>query len=78
MSSDSRNNTEKQRDKILEKYGLRYTGADDLSDVASDMAADAKILQDLAKKLSDTEDDDRDDDDDDDRGDRGDREDRDR
>lgn len=73
--SDDRNNDEKQRDKILTKYGLRYTGADDLMDVAGDMAADAKILKELAKRLSDSEDDDRDDDD---RDDRDDREERDR
>jgi hypothetical protein len=76
MSSDDRNNTEKQRDKILEKYGLRYTGAEDLSDVAGDMATDAKILKEIAKRLSDNDDDDRDDDDDD-RDERGRRDDRD-
>lgn len=64
MSSDDRNNTEKQRDKILEKYGLRYTTADELSDVAADMADDAKILKELASKLSE-DDDDREEDDDD-------------
>ena len=64
MSSDDRNNTEKQRDKILEKYGLRYTSADDLSDVAADMADDAKTLKEIAQKLSEVEeDDDRKDDD---------------
>jgi hypothetical protein len=66
MSSDDRNNTEKQRDKILEKYGLRYTSADELSDVAADMADDAKILKELASKLSE-DDDDREEEDDDDR-----------
>lgn len=58
MSSDDRNNTEKQRDKILEKYGLRYTNADELSDVAADMADDAKTLKEIAQKLSEVEDDD--------------------
>ena len=64
MSTDDRNNTEKQRDKILEKYGLRYTNADELSDVAADMADDAKTLKEIAQKLSEVEeDDDRKDDD---------------
>jgi hypothetical protein len=75
MSHDDRNNDEKQRDKILQKYGLQITGGGDLSDLASDMAADAKILKEIAARQSDVEDDDdddnrRDDDDDDDRGER--------
>ena len=69
MSSDDRNNTEKQRDKILEKFGLRYTSADGLSDVAADMADDAKTVKEIAQKLSEVEyDDDTDDDDLDDQG----------
>jgi hypothetical protein len=71
--SDTRNNDEKQRDKILQKYGLQFTGVGDLSDVASDMAADAKILKEIATRLSGTDDDDRDDDDDDDDDDRSER-----
>jgi len=65
MSHDDRNNDEKQRDKILSKYGLQDTGPGDLADVAADMAADAKILQEIAKRQSGGEDDDDDDDDDD-------------
>ena len=63
MSHDDRNNDEKQRDKILSKYGLQDTGPGTLADVAADMAADAKILQEIAKRQSDVEDDDDDDDD---------------
>ena len=65
MSSDDRNNDEKQRDKILEKYGLHYTSADELSDVAADMADDAKILKGIAKNLTDGEDGDEGEEDDD-------------
>lgn len=74
MSHDDRNNDEKQRDKILQKYGLQSSGGGDLADIASDMAADAKILKEIASRESGADDDDdddrRDDDDDDDRSDR--------
>lgn len=63
MRHDDRNNDEKQRDKILSKYGIQDTATGALADVASDMAADAKILQEIAKRQSDVEDDDDDDDD---------------